>query len=315
MFRRLFLDRLLLAISLLALPTLACDLSTFTSLVAKAPTATPVPTITPAPTLTPAPTPAPVVANIVTNAVTAKQVSGDNFDPSGITDAFPANQNIFHAVVTISGAPTNTRVKAVWFDGKSSSMGEYEIKTEGSRNLDFTFTPDSGRLPAGDYAVEIYVNNKLDRTLKFSVQTGAVSSSSSAASSIAPKPTTAASSSSAVPKPSGYVNSVTMAEGVQGDTRDPVNPTVVFKPSATFHAVVRTQNAPANTKFKAAWYVVDVGNAASPNSLIDETNLTTDGSRNIDFSLAPQATWPVGTYRVEISVNGVLDTVKTFNVK
>lgn len=303
----------LVALILFALPTLACDLSSFVSLAAS-PTATPIPTLTPVPTLVP-PTGAPVVANIVTNAVTAKQVKGDTFDPTGITDSFPGDQSIFHAVVTISNAPANTRVKAVWFTAKNSPMGEYEITTEGSRNLDFTFKPDGGRLPGGDYAVEIYVNGKLDRTLKFSVQAGASVSSSSAAPTAAPKPTTAASSSSAVPKPSGYVNNVTMAEGTQGDAKDPVNPTVVFKPSATFHAVVRTQNAPANTRFKAVWYVVDVGSAAAPNTLIDDTTLATEGSRNIDFTLAPNTTWPVGTYRVEISVNGVLDTVKTFSVK
>ncbi len=310
MSRRFFLNRLGLVIILLTLPTLACDLSSLVSL-AKSPTPTAVPTTVP----TPVPTTAPVVANVVTNAVTAKQVTGDNFDPSGITDAFPANQNIFHVVVTVSDAPSNTRVKAVWLTSSNSSMGDYEITTEGSRNLDFTFTPDNGRLPAGNYSVEVYVNDKLDRTLKFSVQAGAVTSSSSAASSVAPRSSSSSSAASAIPKPSGYVNSVTMAEGVQGDTKDPVNPTVVFSPSATFHAVVRTQNAPANTNFKATWYVVDVGNAAAPNSLIDETTLPTDGSRNIDFSLAPKTTWPAGTYRVEISVNGVLDTVKTFSVK
>jgi hypothetical protein len=106
-----------------------------------------------------------------------------------------------------------------------------------------------------------------------------------------------------------------MAEDSKGDTKDPVNPTVVFKTTAVFHAIAALQNAPANTKFTAAWYVVDVGSAAPPNSKIDSTDLTTDGTRNVDFTLKPASTWPVGSYRVEISVNGVLDTVKTFGVK
>ncbi len=106
-----------------------------------------------------------------------------------------------------------------------------------------------------------------------------------------------------------------MAKDTQGDNKDPVNPTTVFAPSAIFHAVVEIDKAPANTKFTAAWYVVDVGSAAAPNSAIDSTDLTTDGTRNIDFTLKPASTWPVGTYRVEISVNDVLDTVTTFSVK
>jgi hypothetical protein len=306
MIRRLLLNRLLLAIALLALPMLACDASSLTSLVAKPPTSAPAPI--PQPTVV-------TVINIVTNAVTAKNITGDTFDPSGITDSFPSDQNIFHTVVTIANAPADTKIKVAWLTADKSSMGEYEIASEGSRNLDFTFKPDAGKLPAGNYAVQVYVNGTLDRTLNFSVQAGTVAvKPTTAPPTAAAKPTTVP-PTVAVPKPSGYVNTVTMAEGVQGDTKEPSNPTVVFKPSATFHAIVRTQNAPANTKFKASWYAVDIGSAAPPNSLIDETELATDGSRNIDFTLAPQTVWPVGAYRIEIAVNGVLDTVKTFNVK
>ncbi len=274
----------LMALVLLALPALACDLSLE---LAGQPTATPMASPTPPPP-----------QNIITNGVTAQDVKGDNFDPVGITDAFPADQKIFHAVVTISNAPANTAVKVVWLTAANAKMGEYEIKSDGSRNLDFTFKPSAGQLAAGNYKVEIYLNDKLDRTLVFAV--------SQAASA---QPTTGG------PRPSGYISAVTMAEDVKGEDKAPVNPTIVFKPTAAFHAVVATQNAPANTTFKASWYVTDVGSAAAPNTLIDATELTTDGSRNIDFSLKPKTQWPAGTYRVEVFVNGVLDTVKSFSVK
>jgi len=105
-----------------------------------------------------------------------------------------------------------------------------------------------------------------------------------------------------------------MAEGTQGANKDPQNPTTVFKPTATFHAVVRTNNAPANTTYTVEWYAVNVGNAAPPNTLIDSTDINTSGTRNIDFTLEPNDKWPVGTYRVEVSVNYILDTIKTFSV-
>lgn len=283
MFRHIFPSRLLLVIALLALPTLACDASSLTSLLSKPPTPTPTPTVV-----------APV--NIITNAVTSKNVTGDTFDPSGITDSFPADQNVFHVVVTVSSAPSNTAVKVIWLTADNTSIGEYEIKSDGSRNLDYTFKPDAGHLPAGNYRAAVYLNGKLDRTLSFSVQA-------------------AAASSSAGPKPSGFISEVVIAKDVTGDTKEPSNPTVVFTPSATFHAVVRTQGAPANTKYTVVWFVIDVGSTANPNSLIDQTELTTEGTRNVDFTLAPKTAWPVGTYRVEISVNGVLDTVKNFSVK
>jgi len=228
-----------------------------------------------------APTPTPRPVNIITNAVTAKDVQADNFDPVGITDSFPADESIFHAVVTISGAPDNTDFGVVWLTTSGSKMGSFDLKSGGSRNLDFTFKPDAGKLPAGNYKVEIDVNGKLNRTLNFSVSGTAQA-----------QPTVPSSGS----QPSGYITQVVMAKDTQGDNKDPVNPTEVFASSATFHAVVSIQDAPAN-------------------SLIDSTDLTTDGSRNIDFTLKPNSKWPAGTYRVEISVNGVVDTVKTFSVK
>ena len=106
-----------------------------------------------------------------------------------------------------------------------------------------------------------------------------------------------------------------MATDSKSDTKEPINPTVVFGPTSVFHAIAALSNAPANTLFNATWYVVDVGSAAPPNSQIESTDVKTDGSRNIDFTLAPVATWPTGTYRVEISVNGAVDTVKNFSVK
>ena len=283
------IQKSLLALGLLALLAplaLACDVSSILTAAVGTPTPAPAPTIAP-----------PV--NIVTNAVTAKDVSGDNVDPVGITDSFPANQSIFHVVVSISGAPDNTSVKVNWLTASNTAMGDFALAASGTRNLDFSFKPDVGKLPPGDYQAQIYVNENLDRTLKFTVE--------SAPSAPSPAPTIA--------KPSGFIGSVTMAEDTKADTKEPVNPTIVFKSTSVFHAVTALLNAPANTKFSATWYVVDVGNAAPPGSQIESTDVSTGGSRNIDFTLSPATIWPAGSYRVEISVNGVVDTVKNFTVK
>ncbi len=119
----------------------------------------------------------------------------------------------------------------------------------------------------------------------------------------------------AAPKPSGFIAKVTMAEDAGKELAEPVNPTTVFKPTSIFHAITTLNNAPAKTKFKAVWYAVDVGNVVPPNTVIDQSDLETEGSRNLDFFLKPETKWPVGTYRVEIFVNGVLDQVANFSVK
>jgi hypothetical protein len=108
---------------------------------------------------------------------------------------------------------------------------------------------------------------------------------------------------------------VTMARNVSGEMLDPVDPTMVFGPADTFHAVTAIEDAPEGTRFRADWYAVDVGGAAAPNTFIDGNELTAGETRNLDFSLSPSTNWPSGTYRVEIYVNDTLDRVIHFNVQ
>ena len=143
--RSSLLRSLLLLIALFAIPTLACAFSASTAR--------------------------------VTNAVMAGDVQGDNFDPVGVADAYLTDQPKFHAVVSLSNAPSDTKVKAVWVAvdvgeaaAPNTTLDQTEVTVEGSRNIDFTLTPDSGGWPPGQYKVDIYLNDKLDRTLNFTVK-------------------------------------------------------------------------------------------------------------------------------------------------
>ncbi|MEW5721197.1 MAG: hypothetical protein AB1817_21405, partial [Chloroflexota bacterium] len=275
------------------------------------------PTVAPSPQAqtTSAPPPPAPPGSIITNAVMARDAKSDTFEPVGVTNTFGAEQAIFHAIVTIANAPSGTVLKTVWtaidvgsVAPPNTSMGEMEIQVEGSRNVDAKFKPSAGRLPPGTFKVDIYLNGKLDRTLRFSV-TSAPTVAPTTAAGCPPLPAPA-------PKPSGIVASVTMALDATGDTKEPVNPTAQFPASAIFHAIVRLQNAPANTKIGIVWYATDVGNGTTCNiRLGDPYELAADGTRNIDFTLKPKTTWPAGMYRVEILVNGVLDRVVDFSVK
>ena len=135
-----------------------------------------------------------------------------------------------------------------------------------------------------------------------------VSSATTAPSDTA-QPTAAQSSSS------GLINMVTLAKNSDKVTAAPIDPSTIFDSNAVIHAVVSISNAPANTKFTAAWYVVDVGSASAPNTLITSSDLTADGTRDLDFTLTPTSAWPAGTYRVDISVNGQLDQSATYSVQ
>lgn len=116
-------------------------------------------------------------------------------------------------------------------------------------------------------------------------------------------------------KDDSYMGEIILSEDVEGIEKTPSKPTESFDTNAVIHAVVPVKNAPPNTTYKASWYVVDVGNAAAPNSLIDSVEIVTDSTRNIDFKLKPVTVWPIGTYRVDISVNGQVKASKTFTVK
>lgn len=291
----------------------------------------------------------------VSNAVMAKDVKGDTFEPSGITDSFSSDQGKFHAVVTISNAPSDTAVKAVWtavdlggVAPPSTLISETELKSSGTRNLDFSLAPSGPAWPPGSYKVDIYLNGKLNRTLNFTVAAAQAVASPQPSATVLPTtrpsatqlPTTrplatlppltigaptlppATKSSGNVcppltldqPRPSGIVTKVTMARGTTGDNKDPANPTNVFAPNATFHAVVTIKGAPTDTNVAVDWYANDLGGTHC-NEEIDSADIDTDGSRNIDFILPPPSSgWPIGTYRAEISVDYELDSIVTFGV-
>lgn len=112
----------------------------------------------------------------ITNAVMAKSTKADSKDAVDVTTAFPADQAVFHAVVTISNLPTGSKVKTVWTvvvagdaAPPNTEITQTEIAADGSRNLDFTLTPNNGKLPPGKYKADIYLDGKLDRTLEFTV--------------------------------------------------------------------------------------------------------------------------------------------------
>jgi hypothetical protein len=114
---------------------------------------------------------------------------------------------------------------------------------------------------------------------------------------------------------SGIITDLVTAKDSKSDTKEPVDLTSEFTPSSVIHAIAKIKSAPENTKFSAAFYAVDVGSAASPNSLILSTDVVAGGTRYIDFTLTPTSKWPAGKYKVEISVNGQVDQEVTYTVQ
>lgn len=276
------------------------------------------PPISPPPSPIAPQTPKPESSTVITDAVMAKSIQPETFRPIDITNSFPTNQKVFHAIISLVNAPQNTTVKVVWETANDQKIAEFELTSSGTRNLDFTLTSATDYFPAGEYKAAIFLNGVYNRTLPFSVISTTPVQPTNAPSHTTDQTTIPPTSK--VPttnplSPTSFISEVVMAQDTSGDAKEPVHPTSIFQPNSTIHAVIRTQNAPTNTVFKASWYVTDVGTVASPNTLIDAVEFSTEGTRNIDFTLKPTTTWPEGTYHVDISVNGKVEFTKEYSVK
>jgi len=250
----------------------------------------------------------------VSKAVTAEGVQGATFDPVKVSDNFPPDQSEIHTVVTLANAPKDSAIKVKWIavDVGSAAppdtpLDESEVKAEGSRNVDFIIKRTGKPWSPGLYKVEIYWNGKLDRTLNF-VIIGTPQRTGVAALSACPPATTQAH------KVSGWISKVIMAEGTQGEDKEPVNRTGEFYPNETIHAVVEVSGAPADSKFRAVFFAVDAGDSTICNVKLGESELTPGRSRNLDFALKPTQDWALGKYRVDLYVNDVLDHTANYVV-
>lgn len=85
-----------------------------------------------------------------------------------------APSDIFYVNVDLQNAPDGTLIKAVWtavdVEGVDANMliDETELKS-GSNKLHFQLS-NSQSWPTGKYKVDLYLNDKLERTVEFQVQ-------------------------------------------------------------------------------------------------------------------------------------------------
>jgi hypothetical protein len=107
------------------------------------------------------------------------------------------------------------------------------------------------------------------------------------------------------------ISSTEFAKEVPGG--QPVKIGTTYHPGdGPFHLYVVVSNGPEDTKVKAGWYGID---AAGKSELIDENEITLGNNSQVDFSLSLPRPWPVGKYKVDLSLNGKFDRSIPFDVK
>lgn len=106
-------------------------------------------------------------------------------------------------------------------------------------------------------------------------------------------------------------------DGKVGDKKDSFIGT-----TPTVYLVCQSDAVKKGEQVKASWIAADTNNVAPPNYKIDESTLNvpqdpTNGQVwTAKFSLSkPNNGWPVGTYRVDISVDGTQTQSVPFTVK
>jgi len=85
-----------------------------------------------------------------------------------------ANNQTFYCIVQLANAPDDTKVKAEWtavlVEGAAPNTKiDAAEKTVGDATLTFDLT-GTKPWPKGSYKVDLYLNDKLDRTLEFQVK-------------------------------------------------------------------------------------------------------------------------------------------------
>lgn len=110
-------------------------------------------------------------ANISQPAM-ASSVDASTKQPVNKTDVFSTQSQVIYATVLVKNAPSDTKITAKWtYIEGNIDIGTVNYQTsQTSQYVAFHLTrPDSG-FPVGAYKVEIYLNDKLKETMKFSVK-------------------------------------------------------------------------------------------------------------------------------------------------
>ena len=111
------------------------------------------------------------------------------------------------------------------------------------------------------------------------------------------------------------VSTANFADAFMAADADGSQRTSAFGPSDIFYAIVDLANAPDDTEVKAVWFGMEL-EGAEAETQITETSLTTGDGRLV-FNLENEAgfIWPNGTYRVDLYLNGELETSLEFTVQ
>jgi hypothetical protein len=100
--------------------------------------------------------------------------------------------------------------------------------------------------------------------------------------------------------------------------QDGTDQTSVFSTTDTVYVVSDLSNGVVGNVVSSKWYAVDVADT-EPNLLLDEVSINIDEAKDYSlyFYFPPpvDGQWPVGSYKVEVYFNGVLNSTVAYTVQ
>lgn len=105
----------------------------------------------------------------IKEAYTAREVNGELVASSTF-----APEDTFYCLVIVDNAPEDTVTKAVWYaidaEGMDPNFQILEYEYTGGGEITFELSNDEYDWPICNYKVEIYLNDELEQTFEFNVQ-------------------------------------------------------------------------------------------------------------------------------------------------
>lgn len=103
-----------------------------------------------------------------------------------------------------------------------------------------------------------------------------------------------------------------IGEAYMATDEDGNDKTSKFVQSDTIYAILELKNAPDDTELKAIWYTIEA-EGEEPNAKILESDISGSAGQ-YNFSLTNDALFPLGTYKVELLLNGKVEKTLNFEI-
>ena len=247
-------------------------------------------------------------------ATMCRDVNADN-EPLGATMAFEADAETLHCAVQAARARRGARLKAVFIAVDALEAPNYVVDVvaatiEGAGYVDLALHRNETLWPAGNYRVELYLDEVWQRTLIFEIL----------AIEATPSPEPPTITPSPLPTIRPTITPAPLGARVVGaslahcDQSQPATPVPRFRADeAALCYTVQVVGAPVGTLLEVAWLLQKDDGAFA---LIRATRYEVEGNQKVLFRLARgDAPWPTGAYRVELTLNGELVHADEFTVE